>query len=141
MQRRYPQVIAEVRGRGFLLGVQFAGDRLRWPESLLGVALEQQFFAPLFVSYMLNVEGVRVAPTLIGKSVVRIEPALTMTWPQCERLLSALERRSHYSRPATQVVSSRRSSKANLSRWCGRLHRRSRGSTSNPALASVALHF
>ena len=92
LQRRYPQLIAEVHGRGFLLGIRFAGDRLLWPESLLGVALEQEFFTPLFASYMLNVEGVRVAPTLNGKSVIRIEPALTMTWPQCERLLSALER-------------------------------------------------
>ena len=92
LQRRYPQVIAEVHGRGFLLGIRFAGDRRLWPESLLGVALEQEFFTPLFASYMLNVEGVRVAPTLNGKSVIRIEPALTMTWPQCERLLSALER-------------------------------------------------
>ena len=92
LQRRYPQLIAEVRGRGFLLGIRFAGDRHLWPESLLGVALEQEFFTPLFASYMLNVEGVRVAPTLNGKSVIRIEPALTMTWPQCERLLNALER-------------------------------------------------
>jgi acetylornithine/succinyldiaminopimelate/putrescine aminotransferase/predicted amino acid dehydrogenase len=92
LQRRYPQVIAEVRGRGFLLGIQFAGDRHLWPESLLGVALEQEFFTPLFASYMLNVEGVRVAPTLNGKSVIRIEPALTISWPQCERLLNALQR-------------------------------------------------
>jgi acetylornithine/succinyldiaminopimelate/putrescine aminotransferase/predicted amino acid dehydrogenase len=92
LQRRFPQLIAEVRGRGFLLGLRFAGDRTLWPESLLGVALEQEFFTPVFASYMLNVEGVRVAPTLNGKAVLRIEPALTMTWPQCERLLSALER-------------------------------------------------
>jgi acetylornithine/succinyldiaminopimelate/putrescine aminotransferase/predicted amino acid dehydrogenase len=92
LQRRYPQLIAEVRGRGFLLGIRFAGDRMLWPESLLGVALEQEFFTPLFASYMLNAEGVRVAPTLNGKSVIRIEPALTMAWPQCKRLLSALER-------------------------------------------------
>jgi acetylornithine/succinyldiaminopimelate/putrescine aminotransferase/predicted amino acid dehydrogenase len=92
LQRRYPQVITEVHGRGFLLGIRFAGDRLLWPESLLGVALEQECFTPLFASYMLNVEEVRVAPTLNGKSVIRIEPALTMTWSQCERLLSALER-------------------------------------------------
>ena len=92
LQRRYPQLIAEVHGRGFLLGIRFARGRHLWPESLLGVALEQEFFTPLFASYMLNVEGIRVAPTLNGKSVIRIEPALTMTWPQCNRLLGALER-------------------------------------------------
>jgi acetylornithine/succinyldiaminopimelate/putrescine aminotransferase/predicted amino acid dehydrogenase len=92
LQKQYPQLIAEVRGRGFLLGIRFTTDRSLWPESLLGVALEQGFFTPLFASYMLNVEGVRVAPTLNGKSVIRIEPALTISWRQCERLLTALER-------------------------------------------------
>ncbi len=92
LQRQFPQLIAEVRGRGLLLGIRFSNDRDLWPEGLLGVALEQEFFTPLFASYLLNVEGVRVAPTLNGKSVIRIEPALTVTWPQCERLLAALER-------------------------------------------------
>jgi acetylornithine/succinyldiaminopimelate/putrescine aminotransferase/predicted amino acid dehydrogenase len=92
LQGQFPQLIAEVRGRGFLLGIHFRIDRALWPESLLGVAADQEFFTPLFASYLLNVERVRVAPTLNGKAVIRIEPALTMTWQQCERLLRALER-------------------------------------------------
>src|SRR5262249_30287110 len=67
-------------------------DRARWPESMLGLAMEQEFFTPLFASYLFNVERVRVAPTLNGKAVIRIEPALTITWRQCEQLLSALDR-------------------------------------------------
>jgi acetylornithine/succinyldiaminopimelate/putrescine aminotransferase/predicted amino acid dehydrogenase len=92
LQARYPQLIAEVRGRGFLWGIRFHVDRHLWPESLLGVAADQEFFTPLFASYLLNVEQVRVAPTLNGKAVIRIEPALTMSWGQCQRLLLALER-------------------------------------------------
>jgi acetylornithine/succinyldiaminopimelate/putrescine aminotransferase/predicted amino acid dehydrogenase len=92
LQARFPQLIAEVRGRGFLLGIRFGMNRNLWPESLLGVAADQEFFTPLFASYLLNVEGVRVAPTLNGKAVIRIEPALTISWPQCERVLLALER-------------------------------------------------
>jgi acetylornithine/succinyldiaminopimelate/putrescine aminotransferase/predicted amino acid dehydrogenase len=92
LQQEFPQLIAEVRGRGFLLGIRFTQRRDLWPESLLGVALEQEFFTPLFASYMLNVESVRVAPTLNGKSVIRIEPALTVSDRQCERLLGALRR-------------------------------------------------
>jgi acetylornithine/succinyldiaminopimelate/putrescine aminotransferase/predicted amino acid dehydrogenase len=92
LQREYPQLIGEVRGKGFLLGVRFDLDRNHWPESLLGVAAEQGFFTPLFASYLLNVEGVRVAPTLNGKAVIRIEPALTIRWRECEQLLGALER-------------------------------------------------
>ena len=92
LQRQFPQLIAEVRGRGFLLGIRFTQERESWPESLLGVALEQEFFTPLFSSYMLNVESVRVAPMLNGKSVIRIEPALNISRQQCERLLAALQR-------------------------------------------------
>ncbi|MBV8606688.1 MAG: aminotransferase class III-fold pyridoxal phosphate-dependent enzyme [Singulisphaera sp.] len=89
---RHPHLIAEVRGRGYMLGLRFAVDRDLWPESLLGTAAEQGFFTPIFASYLLNVEGVRVAPTLNGNSVIRIEPPLTFRWRHCEQLLGALER-------------------------------------------------
>ena len=89
---RYPHLIAEVRGRGYMLGIRFGVDRDLWPESLLGMAAEQGFFTPIFASYLLNVEGVRVAPTLNGNSVIRIEPPLTFRRRHCEQLLGALER-------------------------------------------------
>jgi acetylornithine/succinyldiaminopimelate/putrescine aminotransferase len=73
---RYPHLIAEVRGRGYMLGLRFGVDRDLWPDSLLGTAAEQGFFTPIFASYLLNVEGVRLAPTLNGNSVIRIEPPL-----------------------------------------------------------------
>ena len=88
----YPDLVAEVRGRGYMLGIRLAADRRIWPDSLLGVAAEQGLLAPIFASYMLNVEGIRVAPTLNGKSVIRIEPPLTFRWRHCEELLGALER-------------------------------------------------
>jgi predicted amino acid dehydrogenase len=56
------------------------------------VAAEQGGLAPLFASYLLNVEGVRLAPTLNGADVLRIEPPLTATWAECEVVLGALER-------------------------------------------------
>jgi acetylornithine/succinyldiaminopimelate/putrescine aminotransferase/predicted amino acid dehydrogenase len=89
---RYPYLIAEVRGRGYMLGIRFGVDRDLWPDSLLGIAAEQGFFTPIFASYMLNVEGVRVAPTLNGNSVIRIEPPLTFRRRDCATLLEALER-------------------------------------------------
>ena len=89
---RYPHLIAEVRGRGYMLGIRFGVDRDLWPDSLLGMAAEQGFFTPIFASYLLNVEGVRVAPTLNGNSVIRIEPPLTFRRSDCETLLAALER-------------------------------------------------
>ena len=92
LQRRFPQILNEVRGRGYMLGISLGVDRNTWPESLLGIAAEQSLLAPVVASYLLNVEGIRVAPTLNGKSVIRIEPALTLSWAECEELIGALER-------------------------------------------------
>ncbi len=92
LAERYPHVICDVRGRGYMLGLVFGVVRNTWPESLLSIAAEQSLFTPIFASYLLNVEGIRVAPTLNGKAVVRIEPALTFSWNECQRLLQGLER-------------------------------------------------
>ncbi|HEX4149074.1 MAG TPA: aminotransferase class III-fold pyridoxal phosphate-dependent enzyme, partial [Pirellulales bacterium] len=92
LQARYPHMIRSIRGRGYLLGIEFGIQRSTWSESVLGAFAEQGIFTPLFASYLLNVEGIRVAPTLNGKSVIRIEPALTFTWTECEELLAGLQR-------------------------------------------------
>lgn len=92
MASRYPHLIAEVRGRGFLLGLRFAVHRRTWPSSILAVAAEEGGLAPLFASYMLNVERVRLAPTLNGTDVIRIEPPLVATWDECETVLAAIGR-------------------------------------------------
>ena len=88
LQAEFPHMIAGIRGCGYMLGIEFDINRHTWSESMLGTFAEQGLFTPLFSSYLLNVEAVRVAPTLNGKSVVRIEPALTFTSAQCEQLLS-----------------------------------------------------
>lgn len=92
LQAKYPRLIRKIRGRGYLQGIEFGVERSTWPESVLGAFAEQGLFTPLFSSYLLNVEGIRVAPTLNGKSVIRIEPALTFSWTECEELLAGLQR-------------------------------------------------
>ncbi len=89
---RCPHLISEVRGRGYFLGLRFAVHRRTWPSSILGVAADAGGLAPIFASYLLNVEGVRLAPTLNGTDVIRIEPPLIATWAECETVLSAIER-------------------------------------------------
>jgi acetylornithine/succinyldiaminopimelate/putrescine aminotransferase/predicted amino acid dehydrogenase len=92
LQKRYPHMIRSIRGRGYMLGIEFGIHRTTWSDSVLGAFAEQGLFTPLFASYLLNAEGLRVAPTLNGKSVIRIEPALTFTWTECEALLAGLQR-------------------------------------------------
>lgn len=90
---RWPHVVASVRGRGYLLGIELSKRRDAYGrDSLLGVLAEQETLAPLLASYLLNVEHVRVAPTLLSHSVIRIEPPLNFTDEEVDLLVAALER-------------------------------------------------
>ncbi|HEY8393512.1 MAG TPA: aminotransferase class III-fold pyridoxal phosphate-dependent enzyme, partial [Thermaerobacter sp.] len=92
IQRRHPRVIRSVRGRGFMLGLEFGVDRASFPGNLLGVMGEQELLTPVIASYLLNVEKLRVAPTLNGAEVIRIEPPLIAGRAECDYALAAIER-------------------------------------------------
>ena len=92
---KYPQVVRAIRGRGFMLGIEFVNSRDPYPHSLLGVMAEQEMLTPMVASYLLNVEKVRVAPTLNGASVIRIEPPLIIGEAEIERVVQAVERAVH----------------------------------------------
>jgi len=97
LQRRYPHVLKEVRGRGYMLGLQFSVDMNTFGRtSLLGVLAEQESLTPVLASYLLNVEHVRVAPTLNGSDVIRIEPPLIATREQCQQVIDAVGRMLQY---------------------------------------------
>ncbi|WGS49841.1 aminotransferase class III-fold pyridoxal phosphate-dependent enzyme [Paraburkholderia sp. D15] len=92
LREKHPSLISEVRGRGFMLGVRFSSSRAAWPESFLGIAAEEKELAQLVASYLLNVEGVRVAPTLNRGEVLRLQPPLNATREQCDIMADALGR-------------------------------------------------
>ncbi|REJ37329.1 MAG: aminotransferase III [Bacillota bacterium] len=94
LQRRYPRVIREVRGVGFMLGVDFGIDEDTFGASagaMIGVMASQELLTPVIASYLLNRTGLRVAPTLNGNSVIRIEPPLIVDEAQCRMALEAFE--------------------------------------------------
>ena len=90
--RRHQTIIKKIRGQGLMLGIEFVNARESYPDSLLGVMAEQELLTPMISSYLLNVEKVRVAPTLNGASVIRIEPALVISDEQIEQVISAVEK-------------------------------------------------
>jgi acetylornithine/succinyldiaminopimelate/putrescine aminotransferase/acyl-CoA synthetase (AMP-forming)/AMP-acid ligase II/predicted amino acid dehydrogenase/acyl carrier protein len=92
LQRRFPDLIGEVRGRGYLLGLRFGLDRYCVDDGLLGYIGEQEVLTALVVSHLLHCEGVRVGYTLNQGGVMRIEPPLTATWEESQFFLQALER-------------------------------------------------
>ena len=90
----FPRVITDVRGEGLLLGVEFAIDRTAFASdhgSMLGVLAEQGKLVPLLASYLLNVEGIRTAPSLNDGAVMRVEPPLTVSRQECKIFLEAME--------------------------------------------------
>src|SRR5690606_1658925 len=94
LQRRYPRVIREVRGVGFVLGGDFGMDEDTFDASagaMIGVMASQERLTPVIASYLLNRTGLRVAPTLNGNSVIRIEPPLIVDEAQCRMALEAFE--------------------------------------------------
>lgn len=91
LKESYPNVIREVRGRGLMLGIDFGINKNTFPGSLLGVMAEQELLTPIISSYLLNVEKVRVAPTLNGNTVIRIEPALNISENECNVALESID--------------------------------------------------
>lgn len=91
VQARYPEVIADVRGRGLLIGVELRPQR-ESASALLRVAAEQSLTGFLLSGYLLNVEGIRVAPTLSANNTVRIEPSAYVSRADMDRLCAAIER-------------------------------------------------
>jgi len=92
LQRRFPRVLKGIRGRGYILGLEFEMSRSDFTDCFLSVLSEQDNLTPLISSYLLNAEGLRVAPTLNGNRVIRLEPSLTATWEDCQMALKSLEK-------------------------------------------------
>ena len=92
LARRFPHLVREVRGRGYLLGVCFGLDRHNAGQGLMGYLGEQDLLTPMVVSHLLHFEDVRVGYTLNQDGVMRIEPPLIATREECDFFLAALER-------------------------------------------------
>ena len=92
LQSQYPDTIQAVTGRGYMLGVRLNLARFHSTPGLLGILAQQEMLIHLVVSYLLNVEHVRLSPSVTGHDVLRIEPPLTATQNDCDILCEALDR-------------------------------------------------
>lgn len=90
--RRHPGLITDVRGSGLLIGVELTADvRAVGHQSLVGSLAEGEGLSMLMASYLLEHHRVRVAPTLFGARVLRVEPPLTVSADECGAFLDAME--------------------------------------------------
>src|SRR5262249_30808085 len=93
LQRRYPALIREVRGRGFMLGIEFTTDHGAFGrQCMMGSMAEQETLVLGLCSHLLHREGIRIAPTFFGTKVMRVEPPLVTTRALCDQFLDGLGR-------------------------------------------------
>lgn len=89
--RRHPGAFADVRGLGLLIGVELA-DMSRSASACLHMLGQHNMLGYVVAGYLLNVHGVRVAPTLSSHATIRIQPSAFITDEQIQALLDAMER-------------------------------------------------
>ena len=90
LQRRHPDVIADVRGRGLMLAVSFH-RRPRAASFVLRCLDSQEDLVPLLAGYLLRVHRIRVAPTLSDPFSLRLEPSALLEDADADRFLAALD--------------------------------------------------
>jgi len=91
LARRYPRVIADVRGRGLMLGLELRSQQAS-SSPLLQALSEQGWLGYAVCGHMLHEAGVRVAPTMSASDTLRLQPSAYISDTDIERACDALER-------------------------------------------------
>jgi acetylornithine/succinyldiaminopimelate/putrescine aminotransferase/predicted amino acid dehydrogenase len=93
LQTEYPALVTEIRGRGLMLGLDLNLEHVaRTQGGMLAIMQEHGVLLYIVVSYLLNVERIRIAPSFTHGTVLRIEPPLVVDREVCDRLIDALRR-------------------------------------------------
>ena len=88
---RHARTIVDVRGCGYLQGVEFATEPAAYPSAMANLLCQWEAFGLVLASYLLHRHGIRVAPALSANAVLRIEPPLNTPPEALEPLVDALE--------------------------------------------------
>ena len=91
LQARYPDVIREVRGRGYMLGLEFHRFDDRTDSATMAFSSINGGVTPLISSYLFNVQGMMTAPLFNETHVMRLQPTLIVGRAEIDRAVSALD--------------------------------------------------
>ena len=93
LQEKYP-FLQEVRGRGLMIGLEFAQPTKGLLNKLTGGAVSKlagEYLGAMIAGELLNKHRIVTAYTLNNPNVVRLEPPLTVSYAQLDTLLVALD--------------------------------------------------
>ena len=91
LQAAYPSVIREVRGRGYMLGLEFQRYDNRPDSALMAFASINGGVTPLISSYLLNKHQVLTAPLFNDTHVIRLQPPLIVGRAEIDCAVAALQ--------------------------------------------------
>ncbi len=91
LRQRYPEVIREVRGRGYMVGLEFLPFDGRRDSAVMAFSSLNGGVTPLVSSYLMNVQGVLTAPLFNETHVLRLQPTLIAGREEIDRALAALD--------------------------------------------------
>lgn len=94
LQEKYP-FLQEIRGRGLMIGLEFTQPKQGGIlNKLTGGAVEKladEYLGSMIAGELLNKHRIITAYTLNNPNVIRLEPPLTVSYEQLDKLLAALD--------------------------------------------------
>lgn len=90
LHRRFPTVIREVRGRGFMASLEFQKPVEKGDSGTMAFCGLNGGFIALLSSYLLNVEGVLTAPVFNDAHVMRLQPPLVAGQVEIDQCVAGL---------------------------------------------------
>lgn len=90
LQARHPSVLRQVRGRGYMVGLEFQRRDLPADSALMAFASLNGGVTALISSYLLNRHGLLTAPLFNDTHVIRLQPPLIAGRAEIDRALAAL---------------------------------------------------
>lgn len=90
LQRRWPRVLKEVRGRGCMLGIELQ-DLSSHPSAVLSGLSEEKLLGVICAGFLLHEHGIRVLPSMGRRGVLRIQPSAYLQAAGIQQAIQALQ--------------------------------------------------
>lgn len=90
VRRRWPNQLADVRGRGLMLGIELS-DQSESPSAVIRALANEDLLTMAIVGHLLHDHGIRIMPTVGRRTVLRVQPSAYLDETLIEKIGQAME--------------------------------------------------